>query len=320
MNQFTGTFEYRNLGKSTLKVSSIGMGCVTFGREIDKPTSVQVLDHALERGINLFDTAAAYADGESERVVGQWIADRGVRDDIILATKVNGTLTKQAIIKSAEESLVRLQVDHIDLFQLHHWDVETPLEEMLEGLDALIKSGKIRCIGCSNWEADQLAQSLQHCEESGLHQIQSVQPPYNLVQREIESELLPLCDDQELGVLTYSPLAAGFLAGKYRRGDPVPQGTRFDIQPGHQPIYFTDLGFAVLERVERVAEQSGRTMVQIALAWALTRPLVTSVLIGARNTNQVNQAFDAVAAGIDPQLCRELDSFRFKNTDGKHPG
>jgi aryl-alcohol dehydrogenase-like predicted oxidoreductase len=300
--------EYRALGDTTLQVSSIGMGCVTFGREIDQVTSFEVLDRALERGINLFDTAAAYAAGASERVLGQWLADRGVRDQIVLATKMNGVLTKQEIIKSADESLARLQTDRIDLFQLHHWDEETPLEDMLAGLHSLVDSGKVRWIGCSNWQAEQLAESLLLCREQGLQRIQSVQPPYNLVQREIEAELLPLCAEERVGLITYSPLAAGFLAGKYHRGSDVPAGTRFEIIPGHQPIYFTDHGFSVLERLERAAEESGRSMVQIALSWSLTRPNISSVLIGARSTAQVDQAFDAMAAGIDPDLCSRLDS------------
>jgi aryl-alcohol dehydrogenase-like predicted oxidoreductase len=303
----------RILGNSELKVSRIGMGCVTFGREIDQATSFGVLDRALERGINLFDTAAAYAAGASELVVGQWVADRGIRDEIVLATKIHGGLTQHEIIKSAEDSLVRLQTDYIDLFQLHHWDDETPLEEMLAGLNSLVESGKVRSIGCSNWQASQLVSSLQHCRDAGLHQIQSVQPPYNLIQREIESDLLPLCATEGIGVITYSPLAAGFLTGKYRRGNNIPTGTRFDIIPGHQPIYMTDYGYSVLERLEQAAEQTDRSMIQIALAWALTRPGITSVLIGARNPSQVDQAFTAAVSGIDEELRDNLELLRDTN-------
>ena len=297
----------RILGNTELKVSRIGMGCATFGREIDQATSFGVLDRALERGINLFDTAAAYANGASELAVGQWVADRGIRDEIVLATKIHGVLTQQEIIKSAEDSLVRLQTDYIDLMQLHHWDDETPLEEILAGLDSLVKSGKVRSIGCSNWQASQLASSLQHCRDAGLQQIQSVQPAYNLVQREIESDLLPLCTTEGIGVITYSPLAAGFLTGKYRRGNDIPAGTRFDVIPGHQSIYMTDHGYSVLERLEQAAEQTDRSMIQIALAWALTRPDITSVLIGARNPSQVDQAFTAAANGIDEELRNKLE-------------
>ena len=294
--------EYRDLGTANLKVSSIGMGCVTFGREIDQAASFKVLDRALERGINLFDTAPAYADGASETVVGRWISDRGVRDKIVLATKVHGTLTKDYVIATADESLTRLNTDRIDLLYLHNWDDETPLEETMSALDTLVESGKVRAFGCSNWQAWQLAKSLLHCQSSALRAMQCVQPPYNLVQREIETDLLPLCADQGIGVVTYSPLAAGFLTGKYRNDQGVPKGTRFDVIPGHQPIYFTNHGYAVLDRLERATEQTGRSMVQLALAWALTRPNVNSVLIGARNTEQVDQAFDAEELGMDEIL------------------
>ncbi len=298
--------EYRDLGTTGLKVSSIGMGCVTFGREIDERVSFEVLDHAWEKGINLYDTAASYAQGASETVLGKWMSDRGLREQVVLATKVFGTMTKDHVIQSAEESLTRLRTDRIDLFQLHHWDDQTPLEETLAGLTTLVEQDKVRFVGCSNWQAWQLAKGLLQAKSHGWACMQSVQPAYNLVQREIEPDLLPLCCDQEIGVLTYSPLAAGFLSGKYRRDQEVPKGTRFDVIPGHQPIYFTNEGFAVLERLELAAEKSGRSMVEIALSWALSRQGVTSVLIGARNTDQVAQAFRAESFKLDKALAAEL--------------
>ena len=294
--------KYRTLGKSDLTISSIGLGCVTFGREIDPQTSFKVLDHALERGITLFDTAEAYANGASETVLGNWMAERGVRNRIVLATKVNGTLTRERVISSAEESLQRLQTDRIDLFQLHSWDNDTPLEESLAALTTLVEQGKVRAIGCSNWSVWQLCKALLIIQQQGLAPLASTQPPYNLVQREIEADLLPLCADQQIGTITYSPLAAGFLTGKYRRGQEVPTGTRFDVMPGHQPIYFTDHGYAALEQLGVAAEQSGRSMVQQALSWVLGQAGITSVLIGARNTTQVDQAFDAAEVAIDGTL------------------
>lgn len=297
--------EHHTLGNTGFKVSSIGMGCVTFGREIDEATSFKVLDRALERGINLFDTAAAYAAGASETVLGRWLAERRSRDQIILASKVNGQLTRAHIRASVDESLQRLQTDRIDLYQLHNWDSETPLEEILGTLSELQEAGKVRAIGCSNWMAWQLAKALLLATRGGAPAIQTVQPPYNLVQREIEADLLPLCRDQNIGVIAYSPLAAGFLAGKYRRGQEVPKGTRFDVIPGHQPIYFTDRGYRVLECIDRVASESGYSLVQLALAWTLSRENVCSVLIGARNTAQVDQAFDARDLNLSPEI---LDS------------
>ncbi len=294
--------EHRQLGDTDLRVSSIGMGCVTFGREIDRDASFKILDRAFDRGITLFDTAEAYAEGASETVLGEWIADRRVRDRIVLATKVHGPLTKDHIAASADASLRRLRTGVIDLFQLHIWDDATPLEETLQALNALVESGKVRYVGSSNWSAWQLAKSLLHCQASGLARLNAVQPPYNLVEREIEPDLLPLCADQHIGVISYSPLAAGFLTGKYVRGKQVPKGTRFDVIPEHQPLYFTEQGYAALDRLERAADQAGKTMVQLALAWVLHQPHITSMLIGARNTDQVDQALDAQQLALDESL------------------
>lgn len=281
------------LGNTEMHISSIGMGCVTFGREIDRDTSFKVMDHALEKGVTLFDTAAAYADGASEAVLGEWIDQRGARESIVLATKVNGVYTRERVISSAEGSLERLKTDRIDLFQLHDWDEETPLEETLEALTSLVDQGKVRAIGCSNWSARQLNESLSLSQENGFARMESVQPPYNLVQREIEADLLPLCEENQIATICYSPLAAGFLSGKYRRDQQVPGGTRFDVIPGHQNIYFTDHGFEIMERLEEFADNRDLSMVQLAMAWVLSRARVTSVLIGARNTEQVDQAFEA---------------------------
>jgi aryl-alcohol dehydrogenase-like predicted oxidoreductase len=286
--------QYRILGHSRLSISSIGMGCVTFGREIDKRSSLQVLDHAFESGINLLDTAGAYGQGASEEVVGEWLKDRNLRDRIVLATKISGTLTRQRVISSAEASLKRLQTDCIDLLQTHDWDDATPLDETLEALSSLVDQGKVRYAGCSNYSAAQLESALTLSNQAGLTRMASVQPPYNLVQRDIEAELLPLCTRQNVGVITYSPLAAGFLTGKYRRGQSVPPGTRFDVIPGHQPIYFTGHGYQVLEQLDQTARTTGHSHVRLALSWALNQPHVTSVLIGARNRSQVDQALDAL--------------------------
>lgn len=293
---------YRTLGTTPLTVSSIGMGCVTFGREIDRTASFEILDRARDGGITLFDTAEAYGGGASETILGQWLKERRHRQNCVVATKVNGVLTRERVIESAEASLKRLQTDQIDLFQLHDWDATTPMEETLEALSVLVDSGKVRCIGCSNWNAEQLSTSFECCAAAGLHPLSSVQPPYNLVQRTIESDLIPLCSKHDIGILSYSPLGAGFLTGKYRRGGEVPSGSRFDVIPGHQPIYFTDEGYTVVERLQRVAEQTGRSMVDLALAWTLSRPGITSVLIGARNTSQVDQAFAAESTGLTADL------------------
>jgi aryl-alcohol dehydrogenase-like predicted oxidoreductase len=288
--------QYLNLGHSPLSVSSIGMGCVTFGREIDKQTSLPIMDHAFGHGITLFDTAAAYAQGASETVVGDWLNSRNRREQIVLATKVGGTLTRERIVSSTEASLKRLQTDRIDLLQTHAWDKSTPLDETLEALTTLVEQGKVRYVGCSNYDAPQLAAALTLSDQSQLTRLTSVQPPYNLVQRDIEADLLPLCSRENIGVISYSPLAAGFLTGKYRLGQPVSVGTRFDVIPGHQPIYFTEHGYQVLERLDESAHTTGLSHVQLALSWVFRQRNISSVLIGARNTSHVDQAIDALAS------------------------
>jgi 1-deoxyxylulose-5-phosphate synthase len=286
--------QYRSLGQSDLSVSAIGMGCVTFGRELDPQSSLLIMDYAFEQGITLFDTAEAYAQGASERVVGEWMQSRNSRGKIVLATKINGTLTRHRIITSAEASLKRLQTDRIDLLQTHVWDESTPLEETLEALTTLVQQGKVRHIGCSNYSAPQLTAALALSDTAGLSRMVSVQPPYNLVQRDIEAEMLPLCTAENIGVISYSPLAAGFLTGKYRKDAAIPSGTRFDVIPGHQDIYFTRHGYQVLAKLDEESRTTGKSHVQLALSWVLSQPGITSVLIGARNTGQIEQALQAL--------------------------
>jgi 1-deoxyxylulose-5-phosphate synthase len=290
--------EYRRLGRSDLRVSAIGLGGATFGREIDQPTAFAVLDRALERGITLFDTAEAYSAGRSEEILGRWIASRSARAQIVLTTKVAPPLGRARVIAAAEASLRRLQVETIDLFLLHSWDATTLLEETLAALDTLVDAGKVRCVGCSNFTAEQLGTALAQQGERGWARLEAVQPVYNLAMREIERELLPLCDDQQIGVITYSPLGAGFLTGKYRQGGPVPSGTRFDIAPGHQDIYFNDAAFGSMERLRAKSAELGMPMAQRALAWVLHRPGLTATLIGARSPAQVDQAFDAAELAV----------------------
>jgi len=300
--------EYRPLGQSDLNVSSIGLGCVTFGREIAAPDAFAVMDRAVERGINLFDTAEAYAAGVSEEVVGQWLSRRSARNEVLVATKVAGTQTREHILASAEDSLRRLRTDRVDLFMVHNWDDETPLEETVAALDALVQQGKTRFVGCSNYDADQLGQALDQANLLGAARMVATEPNYNLVVRDIEETLLPLCANRQISAITYSPLGAGFLTGKYRRSEPVPTDTRFDVIPGHQDIYFKDEFFDIVEGLHAKAEETGRSMIDLALAWTIGQPGVTSVLIGARGTDQVDQAFAAEAAGLPDELRAALSS------------
>ncbi|MFZ5916540.1 MAG: aldo/keto reductase [Chloroflexota bacterium] len=299
--------EYRSLGHTDLRVSSIGLGSATFGREIDQATSFEVMDHALARGINLIDTAEIYGAGRAEEVVGHWLADRGARDKIVLATKVHAPLTREHILTSAAASLQRLQTGCVDLFQLHLWDADVPLEETLQALQTLIQRGMARHVGCSNFTAAQLRRALDLQERNGWARMASVQPNYNLVVRDIEAELLPLCAAQKVGVISYSPLAGGFLTGKYHQGGGIPQGTRMDVVPLMQKLYFHPDGFRIMEGLRAKAAELGATMIQLALAWAMSQPGITTVLAGARHTRHVDQAFEAEAMNLSPALRAELD-------------
>lgn len=303
--------ERRQLGNTDLNVSSIGLGCVTFGREIDAATSFEVLDRAFERNVNLLDTAAVYGGGASEEVIGRWLRERKARDKVVLATKVSGRLTGSKVTESVEASLQRLGTDRIDLVQAHDWDAQTPLAETLEAFDRLTGEGKVRYCGSSNWNASQVRDALALARKRGWRRLESVQPIYNLVDRRIEQELLPLCARDNLGVITYSPLGAGFLTGKYRQGGPVPDGTRFDVIPGHQNIYFTDHGFRVMEALRQAASQTGLSMAHLAMSWTVRRRGVTSVLVGARNPRHVDQAFDALDAQLPDGHGQLLDQFSF---------
>jgi aryl-alcohol dehydrogenase-like predicted oxidoreductase len=299
--------EYRQLGTSSIFVSSIGLGCVTFGREIDGETAFTIMDYALEQGITLFDTAEVYAKGRSEEIIGAWMQSRGTRSQIVLATKVAGSLTGEQVIASAEASLRRFQTDTIDLFQLHRWDPDVPLDETLGALDTLVTRGLVRAVGCSNYAAWQLCKALWRQDVHGFSPMVSVQPNYNLVMRGIEQEMLPLCADQQLGVLAYSPLGAGFLTGKYAPDQIIPKGTRFDVVPGHEIGYFTMRNFTILDRLRELSAVWGLTLPHIALAWALSRLGVSSTLVGTRSTRHVDQALEADSQRLNALQLEELD-------------
>lgn len=293
---------YRRLGHAGPEVSAIGLGCVTFGREVDQDTSFRILDHAFDRGITLFDTASRYGEDQaSERALGAWIRDRGVRDNVVVATKASPPLDRKSIRASIEQSVRLLGVDAIDLFQFHLWDPDTPLEESLAGLDDAVRAGLVKAVGCSNFAAWQLCKSLWMQDVRGYLPFCSIQPIYSLARREIEAELLPLCASEGTGIISYSPLGAGFLTGKYRRGEVIPTGTRFEVKPGHQRVYFNAEGFRALDLLEERSAATGLTFVQLALSWVFRRKGITTVLVGARHTTHVDQAFEAREHAYDPE-------------------
>ena len=325
--------EMRPLGSSGITVSRLGLGCATFGREIDEATSFGIMDAALERGITLFDTAEAYGGGQarqhrrdrmgvddvrevsgemhsSEKILGRWIKSRGVRSQVTIQTKVSANRNEQETWKALEASLRRLQTDTIDLYLFHNYDPQVPLEEGLAALDRGEKAGRIRCSGCSNFSAGQLSEALGLSGGNGLSRLRVIQPNYNLVHREIETELLPLCQRQGVGVVTYSPLGAGFLAGKYTTDQAtIPKGTRFDVIPGHVDVYFHPSSFRIVEHLRRMASRTGLSMVQLAMGWVLNREGVDSVLIGARKTGHLDNAFQAMDMDFPSEWMAEMNAW-----------
>jgi aryl-alcohol dehydrogenase-like predicted oxidoreductase len=308
--------EYRNLGHTGLKVSELCLGTMQFGWTADEPTSYQVLDAAFDSGINFIDTADVYSrwvpgnpGGVAESIIGRWCGRKGIsRDQLVIATKARGKmgegpnaegLSRAHIMAAVENSLRRLNTDYIDLYQTHSYDASTPIEETLSALDDLVHQGKVRYIGCSNYPAWRLMQALWTSDVHNLRRYDSLQPHYNLVHRsEFEAELADVCRTYGIGVIPYSPLAAGFLTGKYRRGQPPPQSARL----GGVQRYFSEANWDLLERMEKVGQENGGFSIsQVALAWLLADPLITSPIIGPRNVDQLQDNLKAVDLHLTPE-------------------
>lgn len=295
------THEMRWLGRTGLKVSPLSLGTMTFGSKwpfvatTTQEQANEIVERCLDAGINFFDTADIYHDGESEAMLGRALGTR--RQNVIVATKVRGRvgpganqvgLSRQHILNSVDASLERLGTDYLDLYQVHCWDECTPIEETLRALDDLVRWGKVRYIGASNFAAWQLMKALDLSACQGWSRFVSLQPLYNVLQRDLELELVPLCLDQSVAILPWSPLAGGFLSGKYRRGLPRPQGAR-RTNPENQFLQFDEeRGFDVIDELSRIAAAQGGTVAQAALNWLLAKPGVTSVIIGARDLQQLD--------------------------------
>jgi aryl-alcohol dehydrogenase-like predicted oxidoreductase len=288
--------KYRRLGASGLEVSEIGIGTNNFGGRLDAAQSAAVAHSALDAGINLFDTADVYSHGVSEEFLGK--ALKGRRDKAVIATKFGMQWeegphgkggSRKRVIDGVDGSLKRLGTDYIDLMQIHRQDPETPIDETLRALTDAITAGKVRYIGCSNYDAWRVADAMWASERYGLARFVSAQPEYSMLVRDIETELLPACESYGLGILPYFPLAHGFLTGKYKRGEPVPAGTRLALTPNAQGRRLTDDNFQVLDRLEEFVASRGKKLVDLAFAWLLAHKAVSSVIAGASNPEQVAQ-------------------------------
>ncbi|HEX6796335.1 MAG TPA: aldo/keto reductase [Ktedonobacterales bacterium] len=305
--------EYRQLGTSGLRVSVIGLGGNTFGRYVDEAGTAAIVTAALEAGINFFDTADIYSQGVSEEYLGRAI--RGRRDDMLIATKVgmragerpNDTgASRKHVVESCERSLRRLGIEAIDLYQIHRFDPTTPQEETLAALDDLVRAGKVRYIGCSQYAAWQLTRGLWVSDRRNLARFVSIQPEYNLLARGIEHELVPCCLELGVGVIPFFPLAAGVLTGKYKPGEPPPPETRGSQSPGFE----ARLKRETLESVQRLdawAREHGHSAAELALAWLAAQPAVSTIIAGARRPEQVTANARAAEWKLTPQELAEID-------------
>ncbi len=312
----------RKLGRTGLKVAALCLGGNTFGWTTDQAASEKVLDAYVEAGGNFIDTADVYSrwapgntGGESETALGRWLKARGTRHAVVIATKVMGPmgpgpndtgLSRSHILDGVDASLRRLGTDYIDLYQAHWDDRDTPLDETLRAFDDLVRAGKVRYVGASNYHAWRLARALWESDRRGYARYESIQPKYNLVMRdEYERELEPLCRELEVGVITYSSLGSGFLSGKYRRQGPLPSTARAS---GVEKTYMNDRGFRVLASVEDVATKLGATPAQVALAWIIHRRGITSAIASATTIAQLREIVGAVELALDDEARAALDT------------
>ncbi|WP_152403499.1 aldo/keto reductase [Paenibacillus cellulositrophicus] len=327
--------KYRRLGGTGLEVSNLCLGTMAFGRWIDDEAPVRILDHAIDQGINFIDTANYYGKGqdadvphgtgESEDIIGR--ALKGRRDQVVLATKVgirsgfgknDSGLSRTHILREVDKSLQRLQTDYIDLYQVHIFDPHTPLEETLRALDDLVRQGKVRYIGCSNYAAWQIAKAHAISERMNLEKFISVQPQYNLLSREIEQELLPFCTSEDVGVMVYSPMARGMLSGKYKAPGDAPPESR--AASGEKPLqqYFTERNYELVKKYAVLAGHYEVNLSQYALSWVLNQPAVTAAIIGASKVHHVTDAAQISDWSWTPEMQREASDVR-SSTDESQP-
>jgi aryl-alcohol dehydrogenase-like predicted oxidoreductase len=311
--------EYRRIGATGLKVSELCLGAMTFGRESNANDARKIVDRFVDAGGNFIDTANVYAAGASEEILGRIVKDR--RQALVIATKVRFNaalfmgkrvgpndigLSRSHIMAEVERSLKRLQTDYIDLYQVHSWDYETPIEETMRALDDLVRHGKVRYLGASNFSAWQLMKSLWTSDKHGLSRFDCLQPQYSIICREVEREILPVCRTEGVGVIPWSPLGGGFLTGKYRTGEKAPEDARLTKMDLWGRLA-NERNYRTLEAVEHVAKERGRSIAQVALAWVNQQPEVSSVIYGARTPEQNEENLGAVGLKLDADEMKTLN-------------
>jgi len=328
--------EHVRLGRTGLQVSRLCLGTMTFGLQCDEPTAAAILDRAADGGIDFLDTADVYplggdltTQGRTEEIVGRWLEGR--RDRVVLATKCFGRTgpaafdsgnSRRHIMDAVEASLRRLRTDYIDLYQLHGYDPQTPIDETLTALDDLVRQGKVRYIGCSNFLTYQLVRAIGRSETLRIARLASVQPRYNLLFRQIEREMLPFCLEDGVGVIPYNPIAGGLLSGKHARGAEPAEGGRFTLGNAaqtYQDRYWHDREFATVEHIRELAGEAGMDMVSLAVAWVLANPAVTAPIVGASRPEQLDASLAALETPLDSELKGRLDELTHEYRMGDAP-
>jgi aryl-alcohol dehydrogenase-like predicted oxidoreductase len=310
--------EYRNLGKSGLKVSELCLGTMTFGKRTEEAEARQIVDLAFDAGVNFFDTADGYADGDSETILGRALLGR--RRDAVIATKFfnpmgpgpnDSGMSRVYIMNAIEASLKRLGTDHVDIYYIHHVDVQTPIEEALRALDDLVHQGKVRYIAVSNYEAWRLSEALWTSKANGLASFVCYQPQYSLVVRDIEQELTPLCLHHGLGIVPWAPLASGFLTGKFAPGERSAAGSRADDGWAWHGRFFAANADDTLRELLAVSEELGKTPAQVALRWVLEQPGISSVIAGVRTADQLRDNLGATGWKLEGEWLKRLNEISY---------
>ena len=325
--------EQRDFGSTGLTIGRVSLGCTTFGREIDEDTCFEIMDHAVENGVTLFDTAEAYGGAQakeyrrhylgtddvrevsgeshsSEMIIGRWLKARNCRDEIVLCTKVTTNHSRAHVAEAIDASLERLQTGFVDIYMYHSFDADTPVDERVAAMDEVVSSGKARFAGCSNYDAAQLRESLDTSQRLGLRGFEIIEPNYNLAVRDIEEETLPLCREHNIAVMSYSPLGAGFLTGKYTPNrDAFPERTRFHVIPGHADIYFSESNFEKVERLRALSERTGLPMTRLAMGWVFQNPDVSTVLAGVRTKAHLDNALAAESMDFPREWLAEMNTW-----------
>lgn len=294
-------------GEGGLRVSAVGVGCNAFGGRCDQAQTAAIIDRVIEAGVNFIDTANTYGNGLSEQYIGKALGAR--RKDIILATKfgLHDGASRDVIVASAEASLGRLGTDYIDLYQLHSPDAATPMEETLAALDELVAAGKVRFIGCSNFTGRQLEDALRLSHDMGTAAFITAQNPYNLLQRDIEGDLVPVCRTHGIGILPYYPIQRGLLTGKYRRGEPPPQGTRLAMGGRGAHLLKDDSVFDRIGRLQEFATAHGHGLLELAMSWLASQPVIASVIAGVSKPEQVVSNVEAADWALTAEDFAALD-------------